>query len=174
METGNLRYTPHRDFCVMLVGGAGVGKTSLMHAASGVPRPIEHTSGVDIVSVPVTVQHTPVRLQVWTAQNPGKSLNPALIRRAHGLLAVYDVTDRDSYRTVTRWLGEVRLNGGRPLGLVLLGNKADLEEQRMVTSAEGKALADSLGVPFFETSLLREGSQLPAFQAMAAELLGLH
>lgn len=167
------RYSLCRDFCVMLVGAANTGKASLMHAASGVPKPFEATSGVNIVSITVAVGQTLVRLQVWTAQNSEKSLNPAVYRRAHGLVAVYDVTDRDSYRTVARWLGEIRLLGGRPLALVLLGNKSDLEGGRVVSYAEGKALADSLSVPFLETSVQEELNLQAAFQAVATALLGL-
>ena len=173
METKAPRYCVCSDFCVMLVGTAGVGKASLMHAASGVPRPSESSSGVDIVSITVAVGQILVRLQVWTAHNAEKSLNPALYRRAHGLVAVYDVTDRDSYRTVARWLGEIRLQGGRPLALVLLGNKSDQTEGRVVSQAEGKALADSLSVPFLETSVQEEQNLEVAFQVMAAALLGL-
>lgn len=157
----------------MLVGTAGVGKASLMYAASGVPRPSESSSGVNIVSITVAVGQTLVRLQVWIAPNADKSLNPTVYRRAHGLVAVYDVTDRDSYRTVTRWLGEIRLQSARPLALILLGNKSDLTGGRVVSQAEGKALADSLSVPFLETSVQEELNLEAAFQAMAAALLGL-
>ena len=36
--------------------------------------------------------------------------------------------------------------------LVLLGNKADLEDQRVIDENDARGLAESLGLKYFETS----------------------
>ena len=73
--------------------------------------------------------------------------------KADGILFVYDVTRRETFDQLKPFVDEIKtLLKKDQLPAVICGNKIDLSEQRQVQSSEGKAFADSLGIPFIETS----------------------
>lgn len=76
------------------------------------------------------------------------------IRKAQGVVFMYQVTSRASLREVEeKFIAKVRLLKKEKFSGVLIGNKIDLETFREVATAEGKALADKYKLPFYELSL---------------------
>lgn len=74
------------------------------------------------------------------------SLHPLLLdryyRNADGCLVCFDLTNRSSFDSVSKWVEHARNNSGNPLlVLTLVGNKADCEKGRQVARAEAEALA---------------------------------
>ena len=67
-------------------------------------------------------------------------------------LLVYDISNRDSFISLSRWISEARTHGNKDITLTLVGNKSDLEDQRAVTTEEAQAFADQNGLHFIETS----------------------
>jgi GTPase SAR1 family protein len=65
---------------------------------------------------------------------------------------VYDVTQRSSFESLNKWMGEVRDSTNNKYFVVLLGNKIDLEDERNVSVMEGEQYAEENGFKFFETS----------------------
>jgi small GTP-binding protein len=81
-----------------------------------------------------------------------RSITRSYYRGACGALLVYDVTRRDTFLHVTRWLEEARQNAIEKLVIMLVGNKTDLESRRAVTTEEGAAFARKNGLIFVEAS----------------------
>lgn len=67
-------------------------------------------------------------------------------------MIVYDITSRESFEAVNEWLEECRKNGETSLTLVLVGNKIDLLNERVITYEEGETFAKNNNMLFFETS----------------------
>ncbi len=65
---------------------------------------------------------------------------------------VYDITRRDTFSHLTRWLEEVRQNGNPDMVIMLIGNKSDLDQRRQVSTEEGERFAKENGLIFMETS----------------------
>jgi GTPase SAR1 family protein len=92
-------------------------------------------------------------------------------RGAQGCLLVYDVTSRDSFDHVQRWYDRAKQLGGEDLITVLVGNKIDLpSHQRQVSREEGELLAQSLDIPFIETSALSGSYIEDAFVCMTKKI----
>ena len=81
------------------------------------------------------------------------ALRELYTRKCQGILLVYDITNRSTFNDVDSFREECcrKRNSGR-IPVVLCGNKTDLAARRAVTTEEGKALADTFGWPFIETS----------------------
>lgn len=78
---------------------------------------------------------------------------PMYMRNADAALIVYDVTDRNTFEDVEKWLKDLdRSSGTEDANVYLIGNKTDLVEKREVTEAEGKAMAAKINAKFFELS----------------------
>jgi GTPase SAR1 family protein len=68
------------------------------------------------------------------------------------VVLVYDVTQRSSFESLNKWMNEVRDSTNNKYYVILLGNKIDLENQRTVSTLEGKSYAEENNFKFFETS----------------------
>lgn len=92
---------------------------------------------------------------------------PMYMRNADAALIVYDVTDRNTFEDVEKWLKDLdRSSGTEDANVYLIGNKTDLVEKREVTEAEGKAMAAKINAKFFELS----NDQPNLFAAILSEL----
>merc|ERR1719311_1592806 len=129
-----------RKYKLVFIGDQAVGKTSIIsrfmydtfdnHYAS--------TIGIDFVSKSVPVDNGTVRLQLWdtAGQERFRSLIPSYIRDSQVAVVVFDITNRESFLSTTKWIQDVRAQRGNDVIIVLVGNKTDLAAQRAVTTAE--------------------------------------
>lgn len=74
-------------------------------------------------------------------------------RDAAGALLVYDITRRESFIHLGRWLAEAQQFASPDIVITLVGNKADLEHRRAVEKSEGEAFAKENGLLFMEVQL---------------------
>merc|ERR550539_139694 len=102
----------------------------------------------------IDIEDRKVKLQIWdtAGQESFRSITRSYYRGAAGALLVYDITRRETFGHLTRWLEEARQNGNRNMTIMLIGNKSDLEHRRQVSTEEGQAFADKHGLMFLETS----------------------
>lgn len=88
-------------------------------------------------------------------------------RGSVGAVLVYDITKRESFDNLGRWLNELRINEAHPDSLVMLvGNKSDLDSQRTVTQEEAMSYAEKNGLMFMETSALESINVEKAFESL--------
>jgi GTPase SAR1 family protein len=99
-----------------------------------------------------------------------KGLSVAYYRGADGIFIVYDITDRSSYAQVPSYIESIQQHSKPGVALLIIGNKSDLEAQRVVSFEEGKALADELNASFMETSARTSANIEAAFCSMAATI----
>ena len=84
----------------------------------------------------------------------------------------YDVTDRKTFESVSRWVEDAVSMRGSEVIIILAGNKIDLAANRQVTFEEGKEQAEDLKSIFFETSA-KEGTNIKTlFNELAKRLIG--
>ena len=70
-----------------------------------------------------------------------------------GILLTYDITDEASFANIKeKYMQNIEQYAQSNVSKILLGNKCDMEDKRVVATERGKELAESLGVPFLETS----------------------
>ena len=128
------------------------------------------TIGVDFKIQSVKLdENTTVKMQIWdtAGQERFRTITSSYYRGAHGIMVVYDVTDRESFDNVRHWLEEIDTNSGPNVERLLVGNKCDLAAKRMVTHDQGQEFADSIGVRFIETSALASINVDEAFLQLA-------
>ena len=85
---------------------------------------------------------------------------------------VYDVTNQESFDHVNDWLSEVNRYASEDTCKLLVGNKSDRSD-KVVSYEAAKEFADSLGIPFLETSAKTAQNVEEAFLAMASELISI-
>uniref|UniRef100_A0A8C9MRF4 small monomeric GTPase n=1 Tax=Serinus canaria TaxID=9135 RepID=A0A8C9MRF4_SERCA len=162
-------------FPVMLVGDSGVGKTCLLvrfKDGAFLAGSFISTVGIDFRNKVLTVDGVKVKLQIWdtAGQERFRSVTHAYYRDAHALLLLYDVTNKASFDNIQAWLTEIHEYAQRDVVLMLLGNKVDSAQDRVVKREDGEKLAKEYGVPFMETSAKSGLNVELAFTAIAKEL----
>jgi Ras-related protein Rab-1A len=83
---------------------------------------------------------------------------------------VYDVTDQESFNNVKQWLQEIDRYATGGVMKLLVGNKADLSDKKIVEYTAAKEFADALDIPFLETSALSSTNVEQAFYTMARQI----
>ena len=145
-------------FKLLLIGDSGVGKSCLLlrFADDTYTESYISTIGVDFKIRTIELEGKTVKLQIWdtAGQEKYKSIARSYYKLANGVLLVYDVTRRETFDKVKSWLEELRANSSKGVKVVLIGNKTDLIDQRMVSLEEGKKLAIDNNMFFWETSAL--------------------
>ncbi|KAG0496837.1 hypothetical protein HPP92_001528 [Vanilla planifolia] len=113
-----------------------------------------------------------IKLQIWdtAGQERFRTITSSYYRGAHGIIVVYDVTDEESFKNVKQWLNEIDRYASENVNKLLVGNKCDLTENKVVSYETAKAFADEIGIPFMETSAKNATNVEQAFMAMAADI----
>jgi len=95
-----------------------------------------------------------VKLQIWdtAGQESFRSITRSYYRGAAGALLVYDITRRETFTQLEKWLTEARENASQNMVIMLIGNKLDLEHKRAVSTEEGMEFARKNNLIFLETS----------------------
>ncbi|XP_055768357.1 uncharacterized protein rab44 isoform X1 [Salvelinus fontinalis] len=142
---------------VVMVGNSSVGKTSFMKRFQSGEFCMDHyaTIGIDTCIQPVTVDGSPVTLQLWdtAGQERYHSITRQVFHRAQGLVLMYDITSSQSFCDIRYWVNCVQEGAPDDVIVILLGNKADCANlEREVQTHEGENLATGYGMLFMECS----------------------
>merc|ERR1719428_1850352 len=147
---------PLRKFKLVFLGEQSVGKTSLItrFMYDSFDNNYQATIGIDFLSKTMYLEDRTVRLQLWdtAGQERFRSLIPSYIRDSSGAIVVYDITNRASFLNTSKWIEDVRSERGPDVVIMLVGNKTDLGDRRLVTQEEGEEKARQETVMFIETS----------------------
>jgi len=110
-----------------------------------------------------------VKLQIWdtAGQERFRTITVSYFKGAHGVALVYDVTDRETFEAIRHWVRQIREHADSNVTIVLIGNKCDKGQLRMVSKEEGEELAREIQAPFFETSAKTNVNVEEAFHKMA-------
>ncbi|OQS00286.1 Rab1 family GTPase [Thraustotheca clavata] len=162
-------------FKLVLIGDSGVGKSCLLlrFADDAFTESYITTIGVDFRFRTVKIDKKTVKLQIWdtAGQERFRTITSAYYRGADGIIMVYDVTSQESFDHVNDWLNEVNRYASEGTCKLLVGNKSDITSRKVVSYETAKAFADSLAIPFLETSAKNAQNVEEAFLTMASELI---
>ncbi|KAI4168663.1 MAG: hypothetical protein LQ343_006244 [Gyalolechia ehrenbergii] len=161
-------------FKLLLIGDSGVGKSCLLlrFADDTYTESYISTIGVDFKIRTIELDGKTVKLQIWdtAGQERFRTITSSYYRGAHGICVVYDVTDMDSFNNVKQWLQEIDRYATEGVNKLLVGNKSDMSDKKVVEYTVAKEFADSLGIPFLETSAKNASNVEQAFLTMARQI----
>ncbi|CAO3671673.1 unnamed protein product [Umbelopsis vinacea] len=161
-------------FKLLLIGDSGVGKSCLLlrFADDTYTESYISTIGVDFKIRTIELEGKTVKLQIWdtAGQERFRTITSSYYRGAHGIIVVYDVTDQETFSNVKQWLQEIDRYAAEGVNKLLVGNKSDLADKKAVDYNAAKEFADSLTIPFLETSAKNSTNVEQAFLTMAKQI----
>eukprot|EP01015_Nassula_variabilis_P021889 TRINITY_DN3955_c0_g1_i1.p2 TRINITY_DN3955_c0_g1~~TRINITY_DN3955_c0_g1_i1.p2 ORF type:complete len:226 (-),score=35.77 TRINITY_DN3955_c0_g1_i1:41-679(-) len=160
---------------LLLIGNSGVGKSCMLmrYSENNFTSNFFNTIGVDFKIKSVNVENKNVKMQIWdtAGQDRFRTITCSYYRGAHGIIVVYDITDRDSFENVKYWMSEIDKYAQESVNRLLVGNKVDLSDKRKVSYEEGLELARQYKIPFIEASAKNANNIDVSFQTMAKQII---
>ena len=150
--------TKIEDIKIITLGNSAVGKSSfiLKYTDNSFSQEYLSTLGVDYKHKKIKLKNgKDVRLRIFdtAGQERFKSVSFSFIKKADGVILIYDISDLDSFKAVDNWIKSIRETGKEKLPIILVGNKCDLSDnKRKISLVEGQDKAIEFQIPFYETS----------------------
>jgi len=164
------------DFLIklLLIGDSGVGKSCLLLRFSddSFTTSFITTIGIDFKIKTIELEGKRIKLQIWdtAGQERFRTITTAYYRGAMGILLVYDVTDEQSFQNIRNWIRNIEQHAADNVDKILVGNKCDMETEKVVEHARGQGLADEYSIKFFETSAKQNINVVESFEAIAKDI----
>ena len=146
-----------RVYKILLLGDSMVGKTCflLKYTDKSFQEIHMSTIGLDYRLKTLTLKNRKtVKLQIWdtAGQDRFRSITKNYYKKANGIILIYDVTNKKSYKNISVWINQIKEEADPNVVIYLAGNKIDMEEERKIKTEEGEKLAEEYNFPFKETS----------------------
>ena len=143
-------------FRYIIVGDMGVGKSCLLlqFTENKFRQKHELTIGVEFGGKMIDINNKKIKIQIWdtAGQEAFQAITRSYYKGAIGALLVYDITRKDTFNHIIKWLEVVKSYSAKKICIILIGNKIDLEKKRQVSKEDGENFAKKNGILFLETS----------------------
>lgn len=164
---------------VVILGDAGVGKTSLikMYTENDFKEDYRPTLGVNIVIKVIEIEELNiiVRIVLWdvTGQIEYEISRKGIFERVSGALLVYDITNQHSLEDIkNKWLKDLTDFGEDITDIILIGNKIDLLDSRVISAENGQEFANSINTADFVETSAKNGKNVKiAFKNLVNTIL---
>ncbi len=152
METDDFDYT----IKLLIVGDSSVGKTnfiSMFIENKFIPNYMT-TSGIDLKASSIEVRNKKIKVQLWdtAGQEKYRAITKNLFLKVQGVLIVYDITNENSFSSLKSWVKTIKDECGKQMQMVIVGNKSDLEENRVIDKTIASEFAKEEKIDYIETS----------------------
>jgi len=141
---------------LVMLGEGRVGKTSLTlrYVSNEFDEHRETTINASYLEKSINVAGEQRKLAIWdtAGQEKFSALAPIYYRDAEGAVLVYDITMKESFPKVAKWLTELRDHAGDDIILAIAGNKCDRESDRQIRREDAEEFARKNNAKHFETS----------------------
>ena len=163
---------------LLLIGNAYVGKTLIVQKFidNTFSKSTVSTIGVDLQSKIIEINGKKVKYLIWdtAGEDRMKTMTYSYYRGCHVILIVYDVTERKSFQNVTTWVECIDKFAKSNVLRILVGNKTDLKDKRVISNEEGLNLAEANGLKYYEISALKITGLHEMFEDIAKEYVEIY
>jgi small GTP-binding protein len=132
---------------IVICGDSGVGKSNILskYIKNEFNKNTKTTIGVEFAAKKLEIENASIKAQIWdtAGQERYKAITSCYYKGAKGGIIVYDLTNKDTFDNVDKWIYEFQKGADYEACCILVGNKCDIPEERQVSIEEGKSKAES-------------------------------
>ena len=167
---------PDYLFKIILIGDSGVGKTNFLSRFTRdqfLPES-KTTIGLEFATKTIHIDKTVIKAQIWdtAGQERFRTVTSAYYRGADGALILYDICSSLTFRSISKWLDELRKNvDPENITVALIGNKSDQAQLRSIPQDDGVKFAQEQKLLFFEASAKDAINVNEAFTEIITQIL---
>ena len=147
---------PETSIKLLVLGDSSVGKSNFIGRFINNQFSPTHISsaGLDLKTKDIIIKNKSIRVQLWdtAGQEKYRSITKNLFLRVQGIIAIFDLSHEDSFESIKNWINTVRDECGKSMPILLVGNKCDLIDQRIISEDEANEYAKNEKIEYVETS----------------------
>lgn len=151
-----MSFTQQNPYKVVVVGSAGVGKTTLVHKlTTGIFMvDSQSTVGVEFKLHEIHDGDEIIQMNIWdtAGQEKFRSVAKSYFRNAIGAILTFALNNHNSFNELDAWLNDLQTLCAPNAVILLIGNKSDLKDERYVPETEIKTFAERHNIDYIETS----------------------
>ena len=141
---------------LLIVGDSTVGKSNFICRFTE-DRFVENymaSTGIDLKTTSIEIEGKTIKLQLWdtAGQEKYRSITKSLFLKAQGIIALYDITSESSFVNLKNWLILINEECIPDIPIIIIGNKIDLEDQRIIVKEKAIEYAKQKNIEYIETS----------------------
>ena len=161
-------------FKIVVLGDCAVGKSNILsrYNKNVFNKSSKSTIGVELYTKYFKCEGKVIKVNIWdtAGQERFTSMITTYYKGAKGALLVYDITRRNTFENIEKWLKELTSLNSSNISITLIGNKNDLSLLRRVSKGEAMEKANKYGLKFYETSALDSSNIKIAFEEMIKDI----
>ena len=161
-------------FKIVVLGDCAVGKSNILsrYNKNIFNKSSKSTIGVELYTKYFKCENKIIKVNIWdtAGQERFTSMITTYYKGTKGALLVYDITRRNTFENIDKWLKELISLNSNNISIILIGNKNDLSLLRRVSKGEAKEKARKYGLKFYETSALDSSNIKTAFEEMIKDI----
>ena len=162
-------------FKLILIGDSYVGKSNILlkYLKNQFNENSKTTIGVEFGTKNIIINNKRIKIQIWdtAGQERYRSIISAYYKGAKGALIVYDITRKNTFDNIDKWITDLKLNGDKNICIIILGNKSDLIDKREINKNDGIKKAEMYKTAFLETSALNGDNISKAFDELIEQIV---
>ena len=162
-------------FKIIVLGDSFVGKSCLaLKAVNGTfPHLYKSTVGFEFFNYSVNIDNYNIKFQIrdTCGQEIYRSLISSFYHSSSLAILVYSIDKIQSFNNLIMWLKEIRAKGDPDMSIILIGNKADLENKREVTKEMANEMCENNNINCFLETSAKSGLNIQKIFLEAAKLL---
>ena len=166
---------PHLSFKIIVIGDSGVGKSclTLRGTKDRYKDCYTPTIGFEFFCFNIRIKNQIVKLQIWDTcgQEVYRSLISSFYKNSSLAIIVYSIDNQESFNNIDLWLDEIKTQTHPDLKLILVGNKSDLEDQRVIQKSTAEELAKEHNFDLFMETSAQSGQNAQLVFIRAAQIL---
>ena len=141
---------------ILIVGDTNVGKTNILYRYfdNQYNQHYMATTGIDLKSTTIELKGKKLRIQLWdtAGQEKYRAITSNLFLKVQGFLVVYDITNERSFINLKEWVKSIKEECGSHIPMIIIGNKNDLENERLISKNDAVSYAKKEKLEYIETS----------------------
>jgi Ras-related protein Rab-11A len=164
------------EFKIIILGEYNVGKTSIIkkYVENEFNQINKTTINTNIYNKIIRMDNnTIIKLNIWDTAGEEK-MNPIIkqyFKDSSGCLIVYDISNKNSFNQIEKWVNEIKENSPHYCSNILIGNKSDLNLDRKINFEEGVNLGKKYNFNFFECSAKTGNNIAIAFESLCNSII---
>ena len=156
-------------FKLILIGDSCVGKSNILlkYLKNQFNENSKTTVGVEFGTKNIIINNKRIKIQIQdtAGQERYRSITSAYYKGAKGALIVYDITRKNTFDNIDKWITDLKLNGDKNICIIILGNKREINKNDGIKKAEMYKTA------FLETSALNGDNISKAFDELIEQIV---
>jgi len=141
---------------ILIIGDSTVGKTNFVYKLSEDKFSENYfaSTGIELKTTSIQIDGKSIKIQLWdtAGQEKYRAMIKNLYLKSQGIIILFDITNETSFINLKNWMSQIKESCGEDIPILLVGNKIDLEDNRVINKERAMEYANNENIEYIEVS----------------------